>query len=293
MKIAYIILCHKNLEQTNLLINQLDDGNCDFFVHIDRKCPICNFDSNRVFLVSNENRVDIKWAHVSMIYATINAMKLLKSNGTIYDYVFLISGQDFPIKSNAEIQNFLVQNGDSNFIQILDHSNKDYLRYLKRNSLNYSDFIIKPSFLAKVLKKLYIIITGGSNKTFKIFKRKNTLNTTFEFGSQWWAFTFDCFCWILSYIEEHPEYLEYYKNCLTPDESFFQTLFMVSPFANTKKDFLTYLEWSENNNNPRLFLENDFDLLMNQNNKLFARKFDFSVDKGIVDKITNKIKETK
>lgn len=291
IKIAYIILCHKNFEQINLLIHQLDDGNCDFFVHIDKKSPKYNFNSSRVFSVSDEERVDVKWGHVSMVYATINAMKLVWAGNKKYDYVFLISGQDFPLKSNIEIQHFLASNRDLNYIQVLEHTSKDYLQYSKRNTLKYSDFIMKRSFGAKVLKKLYIVITGGKNKTFKIFKRKNYLGLTFEFGSQWWALTYGCFMWMIDYIENNPKYLRYYENCLVPDESFFQTLFMNSPFKNSRKDFLTYLEWDKNNNNPRVFINSDFDLLIGQDDKIFARKFDFSVDKSIVDKIIGRLGE--
>ena len=174
MKIAYIILCHKNLDQTNQLINQLDDGFCDFYVHIDKKSSTYNFDSTRVFMVKDKNRIDIKWAHISMVYATLNAMKLIKAIGKVYDYVFLLSGQDFPIKSNAEIQAYLTQHNGKNFIEVLDHLDKCYLRYLKRNSLKYSEAIMGRGFLQRAIKKLLIILTGGQNKTFGIFKRKNT-----------------------------------------------------------------------------------------------------------------------
>lgn len=291
MKIAYIVLCHKNLDQTNQLINQLDNGLCDFYVHIDKKCATFNFDSSNVFLVPDHDRIDVKWAHVSMVYATLNAMKLVKATSREYDYVFLLSGQDFPIKSNDEIQAFLNQNKGSNFIEVLDHSSEDYLRYLKRNTLKYSECLMGRAFLPKALKKILIILTGGQNRTFSAFKRKNTTGVDFEFGSQWWAITYECFNWILNYAEEHKELLEYYKNCLTPDESFFQTIFMLSPYKDTKKDFLTYLEWDKNNNNPRILLENDIEMLINLKDKIFARKFDETVDQKAIMDLKNKIKD--
>lgn len=291
MKIAYIILCHKNLEQTRLLINQLNNGLCDFYVHIDKKSNDCDFDLPNVYKVSEKERVDVKWAHISVVYATINAMKLIKTVGKKYDYVFLISGQDFPIKSNVEIQEYLAQNYGSNFIEILDKKSLEYARYSKRNSLKYDEFLMERRFLSKALKKLLIIVTGGQTRTFKIFKRKNTLCVDFEFGSQWWVFTFECFEWILNHIESNAQYLEYYKNCLTPDESFFQTLFMLSPFKSTRKDFLTYLEWGANKNNPRIILEKDIDMLLKLDDKVFARKFDISIDSNTITLLRSKLKE--
>ena len=35
IKIAYIVLCHKNAGQINKMIKKLDSKNCDFFLHID------------------------------------------------------------------------------------------------------------------------------------------------------------------------------------------------------------------------------------------------------------------
>ena len=36
IKIAYIVLCHKNAGQINKMIKKLDSKNCDFFLHIDK-----------------------------------------------------------------------------------------------------------------------------------------------------------------------------------------------------------------------------------------------------------------
>jgi len=40
IKIAYIVLCHKNAGQINKMIKKLDSKNCDFFLHIDKKSSI-------------------------------------------------------------------------------------------------------------------------------------------------------------------------------------------------------------------------------------------------------------
>ncbi len=42
MKIAFLILCHKNPVQINYLIDTLDDKDVDFYLHIDKKSNIIN-----------------------------------------------------------------------------------------------------------------------------------------------------------------------------------------------------------------------------------------------------------
>ena len=58
-------------------------------------------------------------------------------------------------------------------------------------------------------------------------------------------------------------------NC--PDESFFQTLLMNSPYSNTQKDYLHYIDWSQNQNSPKDLSLDDYSLIKNSS-KLFARK---------------------
>lgn len=48
VKIAYLLVAHKNPEQVNMFINQLlQYGACDVYVHVDKKIQIC---STKLFL---------------------------------------------------------------------------------------------------------------------------------------------------------------------------------------------------------------------------------------------------
>lgn len=81
----------------------------------------------------------------------------------------------------------------------------------------------------------------------------------------------------------------FFKNALTPDECFFQTLFINSPFANTRKDKLMWLQWA--GNHPRLIVEDDIDSLIKNNSVLFARKFDMSVNSRPIEMLLEKLRE--
>ena len=52
-----------------------------------------------------------------MIEATVNLMESVFASKTKYDYIWLISGQDFPLKSSQEINDFRKNKG-KNFIEI-------------------------------------------------------------------------------------------------------------------------------------------------------------------------------
>ena len=281
MRIAYLILCHKNPAQVKALINQLNNGTSDFYLHVDKKTAITDFilKKDNVFYVNENERENIKWASFEMVSATIKLMKMAKKSNIRYDYIILLSGQDLPIKSNKDIHKYLEEHQGVNFIEVLDHSHKNYQKYLKRNAIRYYKWMFSDSAFIKALKKLYILITGGHYYTIPIFKRKKPFNFEFEFGSQWWAFTYECFCWILDYIDSNSDFSKFYQNSLTADESFFQTLFMASPYKNQRNSRLTYLEMGRNH--PRVFTKEEYGALVYEHTELFARKFDFVLDNDI------------
>ena len=291
MKIAYIILCHKNSEQVSLLVNKLNSANNDFYVHVDKKVESFDLPNlKNVYVLPKEKKVSVQWATKSMIIATLNTIDFLLKSKKEYDYIFLISGQDFPLKSNDEIVSFLNNNNDKNFIEVLSHNNPLYRRYSKRNAIFYPKWMLSRNFFTKLLKKLYIYITGGYGYTFGVFKRKNTTGLNFEFGSQWWCLKYQCVKWIYEYIKSNKSILSFFDYALVPDECIFQTVFMASPFKNTRQDNLTYLEWGKNNNNPKILTIEDYYTIKNSD-KLLARKFDINIDRKILEKLQEGIEK--
>ena len=288
MKIAYLILCHKNPKQVNLLLQKLlCDGDC--YVHIDKKSKMARGDlitSNRIFHVPERKRVDVRWTSNSMVRATLELIDLLLECGKPYDYVCLLSGQDFPIKSMKERQQYLKDNKGMNFIEVLPHSSAYFNRYEKRNRMYYPSYMFRGTFLSRALRKLWVISTGGFNHTIGFLKRKNDSGLYFEYGSQWWCLSFECVKWMQQFIKEHVN-VEFFDHALTPDECFFQSVFMASPYKDKRLDKVVFLEWAANRNNPRILRTVDYELLQKQENKLFARKFDIKID----DKILEMLKE--
>src|SRR6188472_271862 len=109
MKIAFLILAHKNPRQLQMLLNALQHGAFDFYIHIDKKTNAQPFD----YLSSNENvffikkRAKIYWAAFGTIQATLNGFREIPLAD--YDYVNVISAQDFPLKSANEIYEYILK----------------------------------------------------------------------------------------------------------------------------------------------------------------------------------------
>ena len=146
----------------------------------------------------------------------------------------------------------------------------------KRNELYFPLKIIGRKLWQKILKRLYVELTGGYYKTWSIFKRKQP-KFKFYFGSSWWALNADTIRWILKYLNEHKEYYLFYASTVCPDESFFQTLVMLSPYRDENTDFLTYLRFQKGANSPDILTKQDY-AEAQKSGYLLMRKVDMNVD---------------
>lgn len=138
MKIAYLMLVHKNFNQIKLLTDQLADELTHVYIHVDKKNEELFNDLKNEY-VNSENvsiidkRIKVNWSGFSQVQATLNLMEsALENNNFKFEYISLISGQDFPIKSNDYIRKFLSDNNGNEFIQYRNINNdKKFLFRLK------------------------------------------------------------------------------------------------------------------------------------------------------------------
>lgn len=118
MKCAVLILCHKNSEQINLLINSLQDDDFDFYIHPDKRMLADKIvKHSNIFIISPEERIKVYWGRISEVDATLKLLRLANKEKR-YEYFFLLSGQDLPIKSVKFIKRYIADNIGYNFIDV-------------------------------------------------------------------------------------------------------------------------------------------------------------------------------
>lgn len=285
MKLAILIQCHKNPEQINRLLERLDHPSVDCFVHIDKKQKFADqiIKRKNVYVLSESERVSVEWAQISQVTATLNLLTAAYSTEK-YDYYWLISGQDWPLVAVEKIVDFFENHKGSNFVQFwnsTNHGTNQRNSLDKRNELYFPLGIIGRKLWQKVVKRAYVEITGGYNKTWKIFLRQQP-EYQFYFGSAWWALNRETVEWMKEYLEKHEEYYNFYRNAVCPDESFFHTLVMLSPYANENTDFLTYVRFQKGANSPDILTQKDYAEAVNSK-YLVMRKVDMDVDDFFVN----------
>ncbi len=307
MTISYIILAHKNPEQVKRLVQKLSHKDCYFYIHVDKKTDISPFlekfsQIKNVFFMPDNDRELLIWGDFSIVQATLTVMrKIITDERT--GYVVLLSGQDYPIKSNTHIQSFFTKNRGKEFIDC--HSMPDQiwqeegLRRLTKYKCALSEkryhnvscpSLFEASFYTRDNFRNICRCIKYRKWGFllKLFKKRRIPNYIKSYGwSQWWALSLETVQKIISYIEKRPEYFTYHKDSSCPDEIFFQSIVI-----NMYKDNMAaicedihHIDWHRRGiYSPLTFTSWDINILKNQPaHKLFARKFDSDIDAAILD----------
>ena len=281
LKFAYFILCHKMPEQVIRLINRLSDGESFCVVHIDKRAAANVYDTLKDFSANAPNiyltkRRRCYWGHFGIVQATISCIQIAMQLNLPFDYAFLLSGQDYPIKKSSHIKKFLSENMGREFIESfpLDKPNRWSNHGGPFNPVN------RVQFWTIFLRSRYIQIK---------LKRNFPLGFRPHGGSQWWCLSRDCIKYLKTFIVENPSFVRYFRWVFIPDEIFFQSILSNSPYRDKiVSDDLRYADWdTPNPNYPRTLDISDLEKLKCSPD-LFARKFDTDRSRELLNNLDNK-----
>lgn len=285
MKIAYLIIAHKNPTQLIRLIDRLNSENSFFIVHYDKKSNIKEYDYLKKNLESRNNvyfikkRIKIYWGEFSIIKIIIRLLNELKRLNVSYDYAILLSGDHYPIKLNKSIEKFLLKNNGYSFIQ------------------GSSMITGWGKCLCERYEKWHIFVDGkfqdypGENFPI-IIKRRFIKGFEPFYGSSWFCLSKEIVNYIIDFLKNNKKYARYFKFVHIPEESFFNTILYNSKYKNKIiNDDLVYIKWPkppEDTSHPYIITKNYFKELKNSKD-LFARKFDSTIDSEILNLIDKEI----
>ncbi len=286
MKKAYILLVHKNPEQVRRLIGRLGDGKSIFFVHLDKKTESLDFQI--VFdLGSHVNRVDnvfTNWGEYSLVQATLNCLTAVRDCGERFERVILLSGQDYPIKNNQEIDAFFSASPFSIFIEYFAIPNHDKWHPnggLYRVDKYFRGLTKSQKYAAKALNFLALVSP--------MFGRKMPAGMEPYAGSGWWIVDMYAVEYILGYLSKNPSYAAFHRHTFAADEVFFQMLLLNAEDEKIRQsissDNLRFIKWRDKSAaHPEVIVKEDLKSII-QSEALFARKFDLVEDTEIFDLI--------
>lgn len=290
-KHAYLIMAHTQPELLKRLLILLDDVKNDIYLHIDRKAedfPINEMKDTvkKARLIFTE-RTDVRWGSYSQINCEILLLK--EAVKTEHTYYHLLSGADLPIKTQSEIYEFFEKYEGMEFVD-------EDLPEISETALSRIKFAHHFYGKSGSLQDLLGSLETKLQKLLRIDHTKNQKNIVFQKGRNWFSITHD----LAKLVTEKEAWIQKaFKNSLCGDELFLQTIARNSRYASKICNLNTHpeipdtrcIDWERgNNNNPYIFRETDLKDLKNSDS-LFARKFDWNVDKNIVEKICTELAE--
>lgn len=279
-RIAYVVSAYKRPAQLGRLLRSLATPNASFAIHVDRKTRPSVFRamqeaSDGVAGVQFLERHVSHWGGFGHVRATLKGLAHVVESGDPFDYLVLLTAQDYPLRPAERIEEHLGGAGGRSF---LSHFPLPFPLWKPRGGLDrFEDWHYvgyRHLHLALPLRRK---LPGG----LQAFG-----------GGPYWCLARPVVEHVYDFVGRNPEYVRFFEHVYVPDELFFQTIVLNSPHAESVvNDDLRFIDWSGHPGPTVLRLEHLPQLL--ESEKLFARKFDESVDARVLDAIDRHLEQSR
>ncbi len=266
--IAYFILIHHLTDQFERMFKAIYHKHNFYLIHIDGNTDKSIASKIALFLQEFDNAeifpaVRVMWGGFSLVEAELRGMRRLLQMSANWTHYINLSGQDFPLKYQKYISNFLNKNPGRQYIRAVPQRTK------RPETLNRINDIFVEAFGR-------IFHTG--------IKRPYLRETSPWIGTQW-KIVGRKFCQFVTSDKRVDRIKRFYLHSFIADEAFFQTVIMnIGDTNNFINDDLREIDWVPDGNiklRPRNFNISDANMLTNGRN-LFARKFNIDEDPEII-----------
>jgi Core-2/I-Branching enzyme len=275
MRIACIIMAHKGPQQIERFLKKFSGLPFDFYIHVDKKSDKSPFEYlaglPQVYFVSN--RVRVRWASYSYIVAILNSLKQIFDTQISYDFVSIMSGQDYPIKPVKDFYHLLERNPGRNFISYVEDEEWWSHAITRITKYHFTNF----GFRGRYRFQFFLNAVLPPRKfplPYKLYGGPRAMCMTLSI---------ECARYVLALIESNKKLRRFIRFTWGPDEFIVPTLIMNSNFSqNVINNNFYYIDWSGGGSNPKTLRAEDYSLLLTSD-KFLARKFDMKEDSVILN----------
>lgn len=290
MKQAFLITAYKDYESLYDLVTIFTKTDL-CFVHVDKKSKTIT-DENIKSLNQIEGCVaireyDIKWGGFQHMNAVIKLMTLALSHEEV-EYLHLLTGEDYPLVSIQKLDEIFL--GEKKDTIYLSYIAPDALTETVTKRYQYTNYFQDWNMKNKLLWLLQDL-TVQLQKFFG--KKKHNIgpygDSQIYKGLIYISQPAKVARYVMQYIAKNKAFWEDLKKCQVPEEFFFQTILMNSPYKDSvvNKE-LRYMDWTKGDGSSPSYLEmNDWEAVQQakEDGCLFARKFHPTMSKGLREKI--------
>lgn len=277
--LAILILAHANPAQVKRLVAHLE-ADFDVFVHLDKRSDIRSVDFEGFARTKVIKKVKATWGSFGIVRATLELLALA-SSGPGYDRYVLISGQDVPLKTNADIASFFSRHADTDFVDSHPFTEAEQTRLTRISRFH---FFPRRTF-SRALTSMAADISRRIDALISLAGIRRSMDYRFRWGSQWMDLTSETTAQVLHLVRTDREFLKRFRFTFCPDEVFFQTA-----IENCGRKDLSlesprrYIDWQTGPEHPRVIRQEDLEMVK-ASDMLFTRKCDASIDSDVVDQL--------
>ncbi len=317
MKVLYLIVSHGIPGQVVRLVRTLKQGSpgCSVLIHHDYSKSY--LDPNDFSTISDvkiiSEYVEVEWGDFSLTRAILRSMDWALKH-LEFDWLVLLSGQDYPIKPVKTIEAFL---GDCGYDALLrgflakqpnswpdgEAVRRYFFRYYKLPRFKYyyrfpralRDWLRQAK--AAINQKQRLVQIGPSTRGipvrigFSFFRSPFHDQLQCYGGPTWFDASRRCIEYIRDFVAANPSYVTWYERTFLADESFMSTILLNQPRFNILLDNKRYVHWNPADpyaGSPRVIQSSDLDAVL-KSDAYFARKFDVRLDTRVLDLIDERI----
>lgn len=273
-QVGFIMLVHTALDRAMQVAKHWAQSNCPVVLHVDSRV---SDQDNLKFQAGLKDCANIRfvrrrrceWGMWSIVDATIDAAQTILSEFPEINHVFLASGSCLPLRPVQDLQTYLAERQDTDFIESVTAPDVSWTV----GGLDTERFTLRFPFSWRSQRRLF----DGYVDLQRRFKKRRRLPKGIvpHLGSQWWCLSRKT----LTAIFEDPDqetYKRFFRRVWIPDESYFQTL--VRRHSKTIESRSLTLSKFDHQGKPHVFY-NDHLQLLRRSDCFVARKIWPQADK--------------
>ena len=300
-RIAYLITSYTLPDQVLRLAAVLRRGSPDASIvnhHDDRRCRLDDVGLAALGVYRVEPPSRVAWGEASQLAMVLRCLAWLREFGD-FDWVVLLSGQDYPIRPVPEIERSLAAADVDAFIEaqpcerpvlgsrIDEFAGRYHLRW-RRSPAGAATSLLTNAAKVTPLVRARAMPSGtwiGVPAWWSPFGPELVCH----YGSDWFSLSRAAVVAVDTFRRERPEVVDYYARTLIPTESFVQTVLANDSSLRLSASNRRYSIWDKPRmTGPRVLGARDVDLLVGSGGD-FARKFDETTDAAALDEIDRRV----
>jgi hypothetical protein len=301
MSVAYFVQSHRGIPQLLRLLSALRRGSPDAAIvvgHCPMGPPLPSRELSRLGAVSFLHRRQARRGHWSLLEPYFDAVELLGSRGVAYEWLVYLSGQDYPVRPPAAIEEELRTSPHDAYLtwRRADEPFPDGRRRQGRVRYHYRyRELPRLAWLVRGLRPLnglqqafHAHLTYGPRLGTRLRRLPLPAGHAVYCGSQWTTVRRRCAEALAETARHDKALVAYFARTICPDEAFAQTCLVNAGFelANDSKRFVDMS--GSRDGHPRMLELADGERLT-RGRYHFARKVDVEEDPLLVDWLDRRI----